>query len=160
MTLAPVALTPLEPGQRAVMHLGAIPPAVLLALGGVAAGIAVQARLGWPSWPFMVVAGLAAMWVLVIAPRRRWAAWGWALAEDELHVAHGVWAQVHTVVPLARVQHIDVAQGPVERIFNVARLVLHTAGTAHATVLLPGVSRTTAEHLRDTIRAHIRAEPW
>jgi hypothetical protein len=27
-------------------------------------------------------------------------------------------------------------------------------------VLLPGVSRGTAEHLRDTIRAHIRAEPW
>jgi hypothetical protein len=61
---------------------------------------------------------------------------------------------------LARVQHLDVAQGPLERTFGVARLILHTAGTSHAIVVLPGISRPTAEELRDTIRAHIRAEIW
>lgn len=160
MSLAPIALTLLEPGQRTVMHLRALLPSLLLAVGGVALGLVAQSRLGWVPWPFALLAGLAAIWMLILAPRRRWAAWGWALTDDELHVGYGVWARVHTVVPLARVQHIDVAQGPVERAFGVARLVLHTAGTAHATVLLPGVSRGTAEHLRDTIRAHIRAEPW
>ncbi|HEX8556027.1 MAG TPA: PH domain-containing protein [Sphingomonas sp.] len=160
MTPATILLTPLETGQRAVMHLGALVPSLMLAAGGVALGLVAQGRLGWPAWPFMLAAGLAALWALIIAPRRRWAAWGWMLDTDEIHVAHGIWAQVHTVVPLARIQHIDVAQGPIERAFGVARLVLHTAGTAHATVVLPGVSRETAEHLRDTIRAHIRAEPW
>lgn len=160
MSQAPVALTPLERGQRTVMHLGALLPSLLLAIGGVALGLVARSRFGWTPWPFALLAGLAAAWMLVIAPRRHWAAWGWALTPDDLHVAHGVWDRVYTVVPLARVQHIDVAQGPVERAFGVARLVLHTAGTAYATVSLPGVSRATAEHLRDTIRAHIRAEPW
>jgi hypothetical protein len=157
---SPIALTPLEPGQRGVLHVAALLPSVVLAAGGVALGLAMESRLGWPSWPAMLVLGAVAIWMIAVAPRRRWAAWGWALDGDELHVAHGVWTQVHTVVPLARVQHLDVAQGPIERAFGVARLVLHTAGTAHATVVLPGVSRASAEHLRDTIRAHIRAELW
>jgi membrane protein YdbS with pleckstrin-like domain len=128
--------------------------------GGVAVGLALQGRLGWPAWPPVLIGGALALWSLIITPHRRWAAWGWTLCPDELHVAHGVWTQIHTVVPLARVQHIDVAQGPVERMFGVARLILHTAGTAHAVVVLPGLTRATAESLRDAIRDHVRAEAW
>lgn len=153
-------LTPVEPGYRAVLHAKAALPSILLATGGIAAGVAARTALDLPGWPIaLVVAGIA-IWSLIVAPRRHWAAWGWALEDGELHVAHGVWTQVHTIVPLDRVQHIDVAQGPLERTFGVARLVLHTAGTAHATVTLPGISRSTAESLRDTIRAHVRTEPW
>jgi membrane protein YdbS with pleckstrin-like domain len=160
MDLASIKLSPLERGQRNVMHLGALVPTILLIAGGVAAGLAMEDRLGWPGWPFFLVACLIALWTLLISPRRRWAAWGWALVSSELHVARGVLTQIHTVVPLSRVQHIDVAQGPVERAFGVARLVLHTAGTAHAVVVLPGLARPTAEELRDTIRAHVRTEGW
>ncbi len=142
------------------MHLNAILPSVLLLSLGVAIGTAARMRLGWPAWPIVAVTGALALWTLVLAPRRRWAAWGWALGDRELHVAHGVWTKVHTVVPLTRVQHIDVAQGPVERANGVARLVLHTAGTAYAVVVLPGISRAMAEQLRDTIRAAIRVEAW
>jgi uncharacterized protein len=160
MTLTPIALTPLEPGQRTLMHLRALVPALLLVAGGVVLGVVARDELGWPSWPAPLAIALLAIWAVAVAPRRRWAAWGWALDDDEMHVAHGVWEQVHTVVPLDRVQHIDVAQGPFERMFGVARLVLHTAGTAHALVVLPGISRPDAERLRDTVRAHIRAESW
>lgn len=159
-TPAPPALTPLEPGQRRVMHAAALIPSLLLAAGGFGLGKLLEDQLGWPWWPAFVVVGLIALWSVVVAPRRRWRAWGWALAEDELHVGWGVWTRVHTIVPLARVQHIDVAQGPLERAFGVARLIVHTAGTAHATVVLPGITRETAEGLRDTIRGHIRGDPW
>lgn len=160
MNLDPIALNSLEPGQRTVMHIGAFLPALVLAVAGIGLGIAAQARLGWPAWLPSLFGSAVAVWALFVAPRRRWAAWGWALTRDELHVAHGVWTQVHTVVPLTRVQYLDVAQGPVERAFGVARLILHTAGTSHAIVVLPGISRPTAEKLRDTIRAHVRAETW
>lgn len=77
---------------------------------------------------------------------------------DELQVARGIWTQVHTVVPLDRVQHIDISQGPVERGCGVCRLVVHTAGTLHSQVVLPGLSRPRAEEMRDEIRARIRQE--
>ena len=76
----------------------------------------------------------------------------------ELQVRHGVWTKVHTVVPLGRVQHIDISQGPLERAFAVCRLVVHTAGTMHSQVVLPGLARATAEGMRDEIRSRIRQE--
>jgi membrane protein YdbS with pleckstrin-like domain len=77
---------------------------------------------------------------------------------DELQVRHGVLVQVHTVVPLDRVQHIDIAQGPLERAFGVSRLIVHTAGTLHSQVTVPGLLRRTAEAMRDEIRVRIRQE--
>ena len=59
--------------------------------------------------------------------------------------------RTRTVVPFGRVQHIDVSEGPVERRFRLATLILHTAGTRSAAVSLPGLTREEAESMRDRI---------
>lgn len=99
--------------------------------------------------------GLAA---LILLPRRRYRAWGYVEREDELHIRHGLLVRVQTAVPFARVQHIDVAQGPIERRFGLARLILHTAGTRGASIPLPGLVHEEAERMRDRIRAKIRQD--
>ena len=101
---------------------------------------------------------LLALAALAWLPRRRWRAWGYREGEDELHVRHGLMVRTRTVVPFGRVQHIDVAQGPVERRFGLATLILHTAGTRGAAVPLPGLPHGEAERLRDRIRGKIRQE--
>ena len=78
---------------------------------------------------------------------------------EELQVRRGVWTRVQTIVPLDHVQHIDVSQGPLERAFGICSLVLHTAGTLHSQIVLPGLTRTTAERMRDEIRGRVREEP-
>ena len=75
-----------------------------------------------------------------------------------MHVAHGVLVHTETSVAFHRVQHIDVAQGPIERLCGVWELVLNTSGTLNSQIKLPGLSRATAEALRDEIRQHIRAD--
>jgi membrane protein YdbS with pleckstrin-like domain len=40
----------------------------------------------------------------------------------------------------------------------VSRLIVHTAGTLHSQVTLPGLTRPVAEAMRDEIRARIRQE--
>jgi membrane protein YdbS with pleckstrin-like domain len=79
--------------------------------------------------------------------------------EEQLAVRRGVWTRVHTVVPLDHVQHIDVSQGPLERSLGICSLVLHTAGTLHSQIVIPGLTRDSAERMRDEIRARIREEP-
>lgn len=49
------------------------------------------------------------------------------LGDDELFYARGAVVDVLTVVPLGRVQHIDIAQGLIERRFGLARLIVHTS---------------------------------
>lgn len=52
-------------------------------------------------------------------------------------------------VPRSRVQHTDVSRGPLERNFGLASLVIHTAGTQHASVHLGGLSENVADAIRD-----------
>jgi membrane protein YdbS with pleckstrin-like domain len=155
-----VPLQPLERGYRAVLR-------VRSAIGwfvwaGLAAGadLFAQDRLGTP--PGVVVGPFVALglWsVLVVAPAR-WRRWGYAFTDRELHVAHGWLTRVHTIVPVARVQHIDVSQGPIERAAGVATLILHTAGTANSLVVLPGLTPPRAEEIRDAVRARIGDTAW
>ena len=71
--------------------------------------------------------------------------------------AHGVtirrgvvWRTV-TSVPRSRVQHTDVSRGPVQRYFDLATLVIHTAGTRDASVTLSGLGHRAALALRDRL---------
>jgi membrane protein YdbS with pleckstrin-like domain len=149
----------LEPGQLWVMRVraGALSLALLL-LAGLAETL-LREGLAVPLGALIAPALLLAGYFIFVAPPRRFRAWGYAIDSEELHVRHGVWTQVQTVVPLGRIEHIDISQGPLERAFGVCRLIVHTAGTLHSQVTVPGLSRDNAERMRDEIRARVRLEP-
>ena len=154
MSLTIVPLHPIERGQLNVMRAQGAVMALVLIVPAIIAEVALVDRIPVHG----VIAGVAlfaGFWLAIIAPPRRWRHWGYAFTGRELHVAHGWWTRVHTIVPVIRVQHIDVAQGPFERSFGVARLMLHTAGTDQTVVTLPGITRATAEEVRDAIRERI-----
>lgn len=96
--------------------------------------------------------------VIVFLPQRKWRRWGYSGADEQLRVARGWLFRTDTIVPFKRIQHIDVAQGPVERLFGLASLTVHTAGTHNSIVTLPGLTRPDAEAMRDAMRLHIRRE--
>lgn len=151
-------MNPLDPRQIWVLRIRL--GIVLLVLLGAALSIDMAIRQeapdlsGWlPGLVLMV--GLTG---LILVPGRRYRAWGYAEREDELHIRHGLLTRVQTAVPFGRVQHIDVAQGPVERRFGLARLILHTAGTRGASIPLPGLVQEQAEQMRDRIRAKIQLD--
>jgi membrane protein YdbS with pleckstrin-like domain len=148
----------LDKGQLWVMRIHAAALALVLLLGGAVAEHLLREPAGLPRGTIVLPLLIACLWIVFIAPGRQFRRWGYLMDSEELQVARGFLIQVHTVVPLDRVQHIDLAQGPVERSFGVSRLIVHTAGTLHSQVLLPGLPRATAEAMRDEIRERIRRE--
>lgn len=72
--------------------------------------------------------------------------------EEGLYIQRGVFWRKKTLVPSNRVQHTDVSQGPLERKYNLAKLIVHTAGTRDATVVLPGLDFATANQLRSELQ--------
>ena len=66
-----------------------------------------------------------------------------------LEIRRGVYFRAVTTVPRSRVQHTDVAQGPLQRRYGLATLVVHTAGNASAEVELPGLTHEIALRIRD-----------
>jgi hypothetical protein len=152
------ALRPLDRGQLSVLRVRAAIAATILI---VAVLLLDRELLRDTALPFGAVSGpaalLLALWA-IWSPGRRYRSWGFRDEEEELHLQHGLWTRVRTIVPFGRVQHIDVAQGPVERRFGVARLILHTAGTRSGAVTLPGLRMEEASRLRDHIRSQIRQD--
>jgi membrane protein YdbS with pleckstrin-like domain len=95
----------------------------------------------------LAVAGGVAVWWL---PRARHRYWRYQVAPDALELRHGILKRVHSAIPYFRVQHIDVAQGPVERAVGLARLIVHTA-SAGTDATIPGIAAGDAEGLRRLI---------
>lgn len=151
--------TPLDRGLLRLMRIrGAVAGLLLLAVAAAAEmGLRSEVTLPWGVLvgPALLVFAYLAFW----SPPRRYRAWGYWMDGEELRLRRGVWTRVHTLVPLDHVQHLDVSQGPVERALGICSLVLHTAGTLHSQIVVPGLTRDTAERMRDEIRARIREEP-
>ena len=103
----------------------------------------------------MVVVALA---IVALLPLRRYNARGFAMSDDRLRVVRGVLFRADVVVPFSRVQHLDVTQGPIERLFGLATLTLHTAGTHNHSVALPGLDHARASAMREEIRQHVKRE--
>ena len=111
-----------------------------------------------PSWTWI---GLGAVAWVVLTALLAWWLWTWPakaygyasyrLDNDGLEIRRGVIWRAIINVPRTRVQHTDVSQGPIERSHGLSTLVVHTAGTAHAQVALPGLSRENAIALRDQL---------
>ena len=75
----------------------------------------------------------------------------WRLTDVGLEVKHGVWWKHQQAIPWARVQHADVSQGPLQRMYGIGTLTVHTAGTKDSSVNLEGLAHETAVQLRDEV---------
>jgi membrane protein YdbS with pleckstrin-like domain len=122
--------------------------ALAVDIGARLAGADVPGPPGLAAGLLAVAGGLLA-WRL---PRARYRHWRYQVAEDALELRHGVVRRIHSAIPYFRVQHIDVAQGPVERAVGLARLVVHTA-SAGTDATIPGIAAGDAEGLRRLILA-------
>ncbi len=70
-----------------------------------------------------------------------------------MEIVRGVFFRSVVAVPRSRVQHTDVAQGPVQRRYGIATLTMHTAGTQNSSVEITGLSHETALEIRDYFMA-------
>jgi membrane protein YdbS with pleckstrin-like domain len=61
------------------------------------------------------------------------------------------------VVPLGRIQHVDVTAGPVERLLEIANVSAHTAA-GEATIVIPGLGLAAAELVREGLLKERRRE--
>jgi len=148
------ALTPLHPNYVKVVRLATL----VAALPFVVAALILEFAGKLPLGAFLVPVLMAVGYLLVRVPLRRYQARGYQLGADRLRVVRGLLFRRDTVVPFGRVQHIDVHQGPIERGYGLATLVLHTAGTHNSSVTLPGLAHADAAAMREQIRAHVKRE--
>ncbi|MEZ4700029.1 MAG: PH domain-containing protein [Rhodothermales bacterium] len=100
----------------------------------------------------VLAAGILA---ILTVPRLRYRYWRFDLRPEELYIERGILNRVRTIVPLRRIQHLDVSQNILEREFDLSKLIVHTAGSRSGDVVLPGLRMEEAERLRDDVKRYI-----
>lgn len=105
----------------------------------------------WPIWVLAALVGAMTLLRLVLLPRSL-RSWGYAERVDDLLVRHGLLIRRLSIVPYGRMQFVDVTAGPVERMFGLATVQLHTAAAA-SDAKIPGLPPQEAARLRDRLAA-------
>ena len=147
-------LTPLDPAYVPASRIGHGLFTLPFIIGAAILEIAQLLPTGAIIIPVLVIA----LYIAWIVPARRYRHWGYDLGTDRLRTVRGYMFHSDTVVPFGRIQHIDVHQGPIQRAYGIATLIVHTAGNHNSTVSLPGLRHEQALAMRETIRAQIRQD--
>jgi membrane protein YdbS with pleckstrin-like domain len=120
----------------------------------VLAGAGLVAWYVFDLWPVAAGAAIISALVLlrlVLLPRSL-RSWGYAERVDDLLVRHGLLIRRLSIVPYGRMQFVDVTAGPLERLFRLATVQLHTAAAA-SDAAIPGLEPDEAARLRDRLAA-------
>ena len=147
----------LNPRVRVVWLVLAIVRSVVLGavLVGIAFGLTVTGVWGGSSdvliWGAVALAVFLGMFRIGVA-WRRYTVWRFDVREDSLYIERGVFTRIKTVVPYVRVQHVDSRQSPLERVVDLATVVVYSAGSRSADVAIPGLTPERAEELREELR--------
>lgn len=150
-------LLPVEPGYKNVLRARLAFVWLVFIAGALFLGYALDDETRF-AMLLPAAVFLAGLLVVAIAPGRIYRRLGYVLSERLLQVVRGWLFHTDTVVPLVRVQHLDVVRGPFDKLFGTASLVLHTAGTHNSIVTLPGLAPEKAAAMRDIIREHVRTD--
>ena len=113
--------------------------------------------LEWVGGLFLIAGWIALVLLLAVFslwwPAVRYRHTAYTVSDLGIRIRRGVlWRSVSSV-PRSRVQHTDISQGPIERAYELATLVIYTAGTHHASTLLGGLPRDRALLIRDHLIA-------
>ncbi|WP_119069724.1 PH domain-containing protein [Rubrobacter indicoceani] len=102
-------------------------------------------------WTLPVVAVLAVAVVSIfVTPALRWRRWRYEIRPDEVDLQRGIFFVTRTLVPLARIQHVDTQNGPLQRHYGLATVVFYTAAGANQ---IPELSAPVAADVRERIAA-------
>lgn len=81
--------------------------------------------------------------------------WKYLINEDKVDFSEGIFFLTRTVIPIVRIQHIKVHQGPINRSFNLADIEIVTAGGSHK---IPNIEFGKAEEISDYLKNKIKTK--
>lgn len=83
-----------------------------------------------------------------VLPTLRWRRWRYEIREEEVDLQRGIIWVSRTLVPLARIQHVDTQNGPLQRWFGLSTVIFYTAAGANH---IPELAAPVAAEVRDRI---------
>ena len=131
-----------------------------LIFGGGAMTVWFFAKDNWPNWlsvsaPIVLLAIVLSSFLITFLGFKKKK---YALRERDIFYQRGLLWRSKTVVPFNRIQHAEVSQGPIERMFNLSVLRIFTAGGTSSDMRIPGLNPDEANNIKEYILAKTAAD--
>lgn len=89
---------------------------------------------------------------LIVYPMIEYRQWGYRISEDKVDIQHGIFFVKHTVIPVIRIQHITVSQGPVNRHLGLYEVEISLASGSFTIECL---SKDVADEIAENLKARL-----
>jgi membrane protein YdbS with pleckstrin-like domain len=111
-----------------------------------------------PVWLGAVVGAFAAgcLALAVVAPRASYRVERWEVTDQAVYTRKGWLTHTWQVAPMSRIQRVDTARGPVQRLFGLADVTVTTASSAGA-VKIEALDHEVAAELAERLTAITQA---
>jgi len=141
----------LEPGyQKVILIQNSITSVLLIGLVVVLYFTDALSEMGNYQWVLGATIVLFSGFLFWFRPKA-FSRKGYQLRERDIVFRTGLWWQEETVIPFVRVQHSEVTQGPLGRIYGYSKLKLYTAGGSKSDLSIPALDMETARRLEQFV---------
>ena len=109
-------------------------------------------------FPYLMIVAIVVIVVPMLYAGAAYRNFSYQLTDRVIEIKRGIWWKKTVSIPYARVQNIDILEGPIARMHHVVIVQIQTAGISGVAVVegsLPGVLPEEAQKLKDEILAHV-----
>lgn len=102
-----------------------------------------------------IIAGVILSYMLVtlyLFPAIEYRQWGYIISDDRIEIRHGIFLIKITVIPIVRIQHITISQGPINRRLGISTINVHTASGVFS---IEGISCEYASAMADMLKSKL-----
>lgn len=78
--------------------------------------------------------------------------WGYIVSEDRVEIRRGIFFIHTTIIPVIRIQHVTISQGPINRRLGLSSVDINTASGAFSIV---GLSDQNAREITEVLKARL-----
>jgi len=79
----------------------------------------------------------------------------YAVREKDISYKSGIFFKKLTTVPFSRVQHIEIDEKPISRLFGLASISIYTAGDSSDDLVIKGITKQIALQIKEYISTKI-----
>ena len=106
------------------------------------------------SYHYILFGGLAFFILLLVLNIWSMRYWGYALRDHDILYRSGIFTKAVKIIPFKQVQHVDITEGALSRIFGLSSIELHTAGVGEG-LKVPGIEAGKVHDMQEYISQKI-----
>lgn len=113
--------------------------------------LTIWSLFGGLTWYYWLLPWAVLLIGLLVLDIKGFAIKGYAIRSKDISYKSGLIFFTQSSIPFNRIQHCEISQGPLGRLFDLASVRVYTAGGGSSDMVIQGLHKERAQKLRDYI---------